>query len=436
VAVAVPAPPAFDVAIVGGGVIGAACAYALSAAAPSLRLALVERAGVGMGTTRAAAGLATPATKRPGLHMQLAAEGLRLHEEWHSHLGGPRPHRCGVMLLLENEAQAAAAVELADEVRRFDPWVRPLRPEALRTREPNLQGNYRGAIYSPSAVRLDPVGLAELWVAAAVGSGTVTGPLRPGERPPRLRLGADATGLEISRSGWRLATSAGDLTAAWVVLAAGLGTVRLLETLGRSLPLAARRGQGAVTKPLPGYIRTALLAASYLEDKFDGPPPHTAPSAEEADPDDAPLEHSFSVIPDPDHRLWIGSTRRFDPRDGLRSDERVRLLHGAMMRLRGFDLDLVESEVAGLRPWSPDGLPVVGPVAGLPGLLIAAGHEGDGVGLAPITGQLIAEMVLGRPHRVDPYPLRPDRFAGLRGPSRGGSADDTADDPSSPARRR
>jgi sarcosine oxidase subunit beta len=48
---------------------------------------------------------------------------------------------------------------------------------------------------------------------------------------------------------------------------------------------------------------------------------------------------------------------------------------------------------AGLRPFTPDGLPVLGPVRNIEGFFMAAGHEGDGIALSPITGQLIAEWI-------------------------------------------
>jgi sarcosine oxidase subunit beta len=50
---------------------------------------------------------------------------------------------------------------------------------------------------------------------------------------------------------------------------------------------------------------------------------------------------------------------------------------------------------AGLRPYTPDGMPILGPVEGLAGLVMAAGHEGDGIALAPITGKMIAEFIAG-----------------------------------------
>ena len=67
---------------------------------------------------------------------------------------------------------------------------------------------------------------------------------------------------------------------------------------------------------------------------------------------------------------------------------------------------------AGLRPWSPDHLPLVGPVAAVPGFYLATGHEGAGIGLAPVTGQLIADWIVGGRAPVLAEVVRPGRFAG------------------------
>jgi sarcosine oxidase subunit beta len=65
---------------------------------------------------------------------------------------------------------------------------------------------------------------------------------------------------------------------------------------------------------------------------------------------------------------------------------------------------------AGLRPHTPDHLPIVSAVPAVPGLYIAAGHEGDGIGLAPITGKLISEMIVGEPTSIATEPLKLHRF--------------------------
>jgi glycine/D-amino acid oxidase-like deaminating enzyme len=65
----------------------------------------------------------------------------------------------------------------------------------------------------------------------------------------------------------------------------------------------------------------------------------------------------------------------------------------------------------GFRPYSPDHLPVIGPDPRAPGLLHACGHEGAGIGLAPVSGELVAAALTGTAPPLDPAPLRPERFA-------------------------
>ena len=65
---------------------------------------------------------------------------------------------------------------------------------------------------------------------------------------------------------------------------------------------------------------------------------------------------------------------------------------------------------AGLRPWSPDHLPLVGPVLDVPGFYVASGHEGAGIGLAPITGHLITDWIKGKSMPDLAKEILPDRF--------------------------
>jgi len=66
---------------------------------------------------------------------------------------------------------------------------------------------------------------------------------------------------------------------------------------------------------------------------------------------------------------------------------------------------------AGLRPYTPDGLPIIGKTEEAEGLYIAAGHEGDGIALAPITGKIIAELIGGIDPQFDVDAFSPNRFA-------------------------
>jgi len=65
---------------------------------------------------------------------------------------------------------------------------------------------------------------------------------------------------------------------------------------------------------------------------------------------------------------------------------------------------------SGFRPYCPDHLPVIGPDSRVPGLFHACGHEGAGVGLAPASGKLIADSIIGAHLALDLTPFRPERF--------------------------
>jgi sarcosine oxidase subunit beta len=73
------------------------------------------------------------------------------------------------------------------------------------------------------------------------------------------------------------------------------------------------------------------------------------------------------------------------------------------------DMLLIRS-YAGLRPWTKDHLPIVSHVDEIPGFYIAAGHEGDGISLAAITGRLIEELINEKPTSITTEPLRYNRF--------------------------
>ena len=92
--------------------------------------------------------------------------------------------------------------------------------------------------------------------------------------------------------------------------------------------------------------------------------------------------------------LLIGSTREFAGYNRSVTPEGIRaILEHARSFVPAIEkLNIIRS-FAGLRPYTPDGMPVLGKMGGVEGFIVAAGHEGDGIALAPITGFLIAELI-------------------------------------------
>ncbi|MGI6235874.1 MAG: NAD(P)/FAD-dependent oxidoreductase, partial [Christensenellales bacterium] len=68
---------------------------------------------------------------------------------------------------------------------------------------------------------------------------------------------------------------------------------------------------------------------------------------------------------------------------------------------------------AGLRPYTPDGLPLLGQVEGIQGFIMAAGHEGDGIALSPVTGRIISDLIISGKTFMDVSCLNPARFGSL-----------------------
>jgi len=110
----------------------------------------------------------------------------------------------------------------------------------------------------------------------------------------------------------------------------------------------------------------------------------------------------------------IGNTRTFVGyvRSVSREGYRTILAEGARRLPALASLEIIRS-FAGLRPFVPDKRPLMGRSTLRPNLFVAAGHEGDGITLAPITARIVASLALGKapPARLDG--LDPDRFTGV-----------------------
>jgi sarcosine oxidase subunit beta len=190
-----------------------------------------------------------------------------------------------------------------------------------------------------------------------------------------------------------------------VVLAAGVWTPHLAGALGLDVPIQPRKGHILVGERTPDLGRRKLQEFGYLMTKFG--------QTGLRDVEPAMEENGIAMVYEPTGHgnFLIGSSRQFVGFDTQCDLEVLRLL--ARRALRFFpslrNMKVIHS-YAGLRPWTPDHYPIVSAVASVPGLYIAAGHEGDGIGLAPITGRLVSEMIIGHDTMVPIDPLRLDRF--------------------------
>ena len=369
---------AVDVAIVGGGIVGCACARAASRA--GLRVALVEAQRVGAGATAAAMGHLVTIDDDPA-ELALATLSMRLWREWPGWHAIER-RRTGTLWLAETPAQRDAAHAKLARLQAAGLEADWLAPAALQAAEPRLARDLAGALRVPGdEVAFGPEMAARLADDVRAAGGRVV------EQAPVAALRDD--GLQLA-DGTRIA-------AGHVLLAAGCDSVRLWPA-GTPLPLRPRKGQLAITDRHPGWIAHALVELGYID----------------AAHGDADESVAFNAQPRASGQVLLGSSRSYaDTSAELDAALLARMLRRAQRFLPGIGTLQMLRCWAGFRPATADGRPVIGRIPGSArgNQWVATGHEGLGLTTASGTAHVWLDLLLGREPAIDAAPYDPSRFA-------------------------
>ncbi|MEV0234931.1 FAD-binding oxidoreductase [Nonomuraea sp. NPDC050786] len=374
-----------DVIVVGAGVVGAACAY--YAARAGLDVTVVDRGPVAGGTTGSGEGNILVSDKEPGPELELAVLSNRLWRELAGHGGFEFEAKGGLVVAETGEVQRQLTGLAAKQ--EVEHTLVPA--GSLRDYEPHLADGLAGGVFYPQDAQVQPMLAAARLLrhgAESFGQGTL-----------RLRLGAAVTGF--IREGDRITgvrTSQGDVLGDAVINAAGTWGGEVAAMAGVDLPILPRRGFILVTEPLPELlIRHKVYTAAYVTNVAS---------------DSEGLETSAVVEATPSGTVLIGASRErvgFDRTMSVPVLARLAAQAVALFpALR--DVRAIRS-YCGFRPYCPDHLPVIGADPRVPGLYHACGHEGAGIGLAPATGHLLAQVLTGSETDLDLRPFRPDRFS-------------------------
>ena len=366
------------VAIVGAGIVGAATAYAL--AMRGVDVDLLDAGEISGGTTGLGEGNVLCSDKDAGPELELAVLGRDMFDDIERRYGElARIRRKGALVV--HRAETSLAVEAARLGRLQAVGVRCvlLEPEQARALEPGLAPDLLGASLFPDDLQCDPRGIARGLALEAHAAGA------------QIHTG---TRVEQLLPGEGVRTADGVLRSDAVVLAAGPWSAELARGAGLELPLEPRKGQlvrlgwGAMS------VRHKVVDGSYL----------AAVAAPEAG-----LQVSTVLETTWQGKVLVGSSRERKGFDTTVDPEvTARLLEAAATVMPGVAELEPEAAWAGLRPWLPDGLPALG--RSTTGLWVATGHEGAGVGLGPITGELVAAAISGETPKLDLAPFAPDRF--------------------------
>lgn len=380
-----------DVIVIGGGIIGTSIAYQLSKRGK--KALIIEREDLCTGTSGSCDAYITPHTKKPGFHLGLCLESMKLYKELEEELGDELEYwQRGGFQPCEDELSFQLVSENAKDLMAGGLEVKMMDIDEFRRHEPNMSPNLVGALHCPSACQINPFKVVMSYARnlKKLGSGIMAN-------------------TEVTDLLWEdrrvigVKTDQGEFYADYVVNATGCWGAQIARMAGLEAPIEPRRGQIIVTEPTATVIDTTMQSGMYLVIKF-----HPEKITDERT---KRLGSGFCIEQTGDGTILIGFTREFMGYDKSTTLEGIEYIisEGCKYLPCLRDMHVIRT-FSGFRPFVADGLPLIGPVKGIPGFIMAAGHEGDGVALSPITGKLVAEMIVeGRPSfNIDAF--SPNRF--------------------------
>ena len=352
----------FDVLVVGGGVIGLSCAWRL--AQRGAQVAVIERDGPGCGATRVAAGMLAPVGEltfgEPEL-LELTLAAAKLYPEFVAELEAATGEsagyeQLGALHVALDRDEAAQLRRVHDLQRSLELEAEWLPPRRCRDLEPGLTPSFHGGVFAAGEAAVDPRVLTEVLLVACEIEGV------------EIRTGAEVVDgiFERGRMVGVRSRLDGEIAAETILLAAGAWSGSMAWLPEEARP-AVRPVKGQVvelrsrsTEPVARHILASERV--YLVPRNDGRLVIGA-TVEEMGYDTAItaggvhelLREAYRLLPDVAEMEWVGAT-------------------------------------AGLRPGTPNNLPLVGPGA-IEGLVLATGHFRNGILLAPLAAQAVADLV-------------------------------------------
>jgi glycine oxidase len=364
----------FDVAIGGGGLIGGAVALELAQA--GLSVALFEKGQPGREASWASAGILSPAPETQGMipMVPLGKASMALYPGFAANVEEISGQSVGLRSFGTVDALFSrdAARDLSTLIALHHGLglkAEPLRPEEARELEPALSPDVEAAALRPDEASIDNRALTKAVLRAAQESGAQIFPDH--EVTAVWREGGRCAGLKLRKQ---------NVPAKWTIIAAGCFSANI-DGVAAYAPVRPAKGQMVSLRADELKIERVLWSEKVY------------------------------VVPRNDGRILAGATVEYVGFDRHVTAGAVeKILSAAIELAPGLANARIEETWAGLRPDSPDHLPILGPTD-LDGLLIAAGHFRSGVLLTPITARLLREWITQQRVSVDWERLSPLRFA-------------------------
>lgn len=364
----------FNAIVVGGGIVGAACAKDLSDA--GLRVAVVEQTEV-LGGGATAAGMGHLAVMDDSeAQFALTSYSQKLWHELAPQLPADSEYLpCGSLWIAADEEEFQ---EVERKFRFYTARGHPveiLDAQQLCEAEPALRPGMAGALLMPADSVCYPPCAARHLIEQAVSRGGA--------------LFLETAVTRVSDEG--VETQDGRFFSAGVtILATGAAIARLIP----DVEVRPRKGHLLITDRYPGFVRHQLIELGYLK------------SAHSTSSDSV----AFNAQPRITGQILLGSSRQY----GVESPETEAKMLSKMLQ-RAIDYLPELENMSGIRTWTglraatPDKLPLIGRCPGFRNVYLATGHEGLGISTSLATGRLVADLIFDRPPAISPAPYDPQR---------------------------
>lgn len=382
-----------QIAVIGGGIIGAAIAYYTAKA--GLDVVVLEKGELASGTSSRCDGNILAIDKDPGFDSQMSLQSQMLVAQLTRELEHSFEYRAlGSILVCESEAEMEAANEWVRRQKEAGLPFRMLDRADIRQESPYFADDLLGGLECATDSTVNPYMLTFALFEGAKKHGAKI----------MRRIEVKALRRDEATGAFQLELSTGSMTARQVVNAAGVWAPVIGQMVGVDIPIVPRKGHLLVaSRQLPVGLRK-VMEFGYLISKFGG--------VRQVDAETEKYGVALVFEPTESQNFLIGSSRQFVGFDTRIDLNVVRCMARRALRFypKIADFALIRT-YCGLRPWTEDHLPIISRVEEVPGFFIAAGHEGDGISLAAVTGKLMSELLQEQTDTIIPTePLRYDRF--------------------------
>jgi len=366
---------AYDVVIVGAGIVGAACVDEF--ARRGMRVAVADRDCVGSGATAAGMGHIVVMDDSDA-QFALTRYSQRLWQELMPELPGDVEYEPqGTIWVAADEEEMAEVARKRDYYEKRSVPTEVLDSQRLKELEPNLRAGLAGGLLVSEDAVLYPPCAARFLIERAQFRGAV------------LRLGAAV--VQMGEGRVRLADGAA-IAGEILVNAAGA----CAPDLTPGIDVKKRKGHLVITDRYPGFLRHQLVELGYLKSA------HSVRSDSVA----------FNVQPRRTGQILIGSSRQYGAEHkDVDNDILARMIRRAQEYMPALGRMSAVRTWTGFRAATPDKLPLIGPWPGDKSVFLATGHEGLGITTSLATARLLVDQITGTQPAIPIEPYLPSRTA-------------------------